>query len=232
MKRFYKQVTTAAAGNGSWQVQLDGRAINTQTGSPQVVPSEALAMMLASEWERQDEEIDPKSFIFRDMADYAIDIVAKDRASAIGNVTKFSQTDTLCYRGDPADALYKRQQELWEPLVAACEARHAIAFTRVSGIMHNPQPPGTVERLHEVLEGLDDFTLSGMQTLTTLAASVIVALEALEDDADADALFAIANAEEDWQADLWGWDYEAEDRRKVRLEAFRHALDFVKAVRG
>lgn len=232
MKRFYKQVTTAATADGGWQVQLDGRPIKTQTGSAQVVPTEALAAMLASEWERQGEEIDPKSFIFRDMADYAIDIVAKDRASAIANVAKFSQTDTLCYRGDPTDAVYKRQEELWEPLVAACEARHAIAFTRVSGIMHNPQPPETVERLRVVLETLDDFTLSGMQTLTTLAASVIVALEALEEGADADALFAVANAEEDWQAELWGWDYEAEDRRKLRLEAFRHALDFVKAVRG
>ncbi len=232
MKRFYKDVTTAEAGDGGWQVQLDGRPIRTQTGSAQVVPTPALAAMLANEWETQGEEIDPKSFVFRDMADYAIDIVAGDRAAAIENLIKFSQTDTLCYRGDPSDALYKRQEELWEPLVCACEARHAVSFSRVSGIMHDPQAPETVARLRDVLDELDDFTLTGLQTLTTIAASLIIGLEALQDGADADALFAAANAEEDWQAELWGWDYEAEDRRKLRLEAFRHALEFVKAVRG
>lgn len=232
MKRFYKQVTTAEAGDGGWQVQLDGRPIRTQLGSQQVVPTAALAEMLAEEWRAQGEEIDPKSFVFRDMADFAIDVVAKDRSDAIGKLIKFSQTDTLCYRGDPTDALFKRQEELWEPLVCACEQRHDVGFSRVSGIMHDPQPPETIERLRAILEGLDDFTLTGLQTLTSLAASLIVGLEALQVGADADALFAAANAEEDWQAELWGWDYEAEDRRKLRLEAFRHALEFVKAVRA
>lgn len=232
MKRFYKDVTTAAAGDGGWQVQLDGRGIRTQVGSQQVVPTERLVQLLADEWRSQGEEIDPRSFVFRDMADFAIDVVAKDRADAIAKLLKFSQTDTLCYRGEPTDALYARQEELWEPLVRACEKRHDVSFSRVSGIMHDPQPQETVERLRAILEAQDDFTLTGLQTLTALAASLIVGLEALEEGADADALFAAANAEEDWQAELWGWDFEAEDRRKLRLDAFRHGHEFVKAVRG
>ncbi len=232
MKRFYKDVTIAEAGDGGWQVQLDGRGIRSQGGGQQIVPTKALARMLAGEWQDQGEDIDPRRFVFRDMADFAIDVVRADRADAIGNLIKFSQTDTLCYRGDPTDALFKRQEEMWEPLVTACEKRHAIAFSRVSGIMHDPQPSETVDRLRTILAGLDDFTLAGLQTLTALAASLIVGLEALEEGADADALFAIANVEEDWQAELWGWDGEAEQRRAMRLDAFRLALEFVQAARA
>ena len=233
MKRFYKDVTTApAAGGDGWQVQLDGRGIRSQGGGQQVVPSQALAQLLAGEWEAQGEEIDPKSFVFRDMADFAIDVVRTDRADAIGNLIKFSQTDTLCYRGDPGDALFQRQEEMWEPLVSACEKRHDITFSRVSGIIHDPQSPSTTARLETILGEMDDFTIAGLQTLTALAASLIVGLEALEDGADAEALFAIANVEEDWQAELWGWDGEAQQRRDMRLEAFRLALDFVKAARA
>ena len=29
----------------------------------------------------------------------------------------YAETDTLCYRADPEDALYRHQQDRWEPLV-------------------------------------------------------------------------------------------------------------------
>ncbi len=231
MKRFYKDVSVDPV-DGGWQAMLDGRGIKTQGRAAQIVPSEKLAQLLAEEWRAQGEEIDPKSFVFRDMADYAIDVVRKDRPDAIANVLKFSQTDTLCYRGDPEDPLFLRQEELWEPLLQSCEARHGVKFSRVSGIMYDPQTPETLEGLRKALDKLDDFALAALQTLTSLAASLVVGLQALEEGADAETLFAAANAEEDWQAEQWGWDYEAEDRRKLRLEAFTFAVEFAKAARA
>ncbi|TIX51296.1 ATP12 family chaperone protein [Alteraurantiacibacter aquimixticola] len=231
MKRFYKDVSVSPV-DGGWHVTLDGRGIKTPGRASQIVPSEALAGLLAEEWRAQGEKIDPRSFVYRDMADYAIDVVRKDRADAVGNLLNYSQTDTLCYRGDPEDPLFQRQEELWEPLLKTCEARHGITFSRVSGIMFDQQPEATQQRLREVLDAMDDFTLAGLQTMTSIAASLVVGLEALEDGADPEQLFATANAEEDWQAELWGWDFEAEDRRKLRLEAFTLAHEFVKAARG
>ncbi len=231
MKRFYENVSVQSAGDG-WQVMLDGRGIKSQGGSQQIVPSEKLAELLAGEWREQGEEIDPKSFVFRDMADYAIDVIRRDRDAAIANLTAFSQTDTLCYRADPETPMFERQGELWEPLVTACEAQHGVTFVRVSGIIHDPQQPETTERLTNLLAEKDEFQLAGLQTLTALAASIIAGLAALEDGADPDALFAAANAEEDWQAELWGWDAEAEAGRAMRLKAFSMAQEFAQAARG
>ena len=42
MKRFYKDVTVEAT-EGGWRVLLDGRAIKTAGGRPQVIPSRSLA---------------------------------------------------------------------------------------------------------------------------------------------------------------------------------------------
>ena len=117
---------------------------------------------------------------------------------------------------------------MWEPLVAACEARHGVRLERVSGIVARPQPPETLERLREVLAEYDPFTLAALETLTSIAASLVTGLAALEPDADIEALFAAANGEEDWQAELWGWDQQAEERRAVRLEAFKRATEFAR----
>lgn len=231
MKRFWKDVAVEPF-EGAWRVTLDGRPIRTQGGSPQLLPGDALAEALAGEWRAQGEEIDPSAFVLRDLADFALDRVRTDRAAAIANLLKYAETDTLCYRADPDEPLFRRQQQVWEPLTTAFEARHGVRLERVSGIVHRAQPKQTIDRLGEVLATHDDLTLAALATLAPLASSLIVALEALEPDADLAALFAAGNCEQDWQAELWGWDLEAERDRATRLAAFEKAAEFARLARG
>jgi chaperone required for assembly of F1-ATPase len=230
MKRFYKDVSVEPAGEG-WRVALDRRAIRTQGGAPQVVPSRELAEALADEWRRQGETINTRAFPLRDLADFAIDHVAPDRAAAAARLLPYAETDTLCYRADPDEPLHRRQQALWEPLVRAAEARHGVRLERVSGVVHRPQPAETLATLRAVLEALDPFVLAALETVTRLAASLTVGLLAIEPGADAGALFAAANCEEDWQAEQWGWDALAEKDRARRLEAFEQAVRFADLAR-
>ena len=231
MKRFWKDVAVEPAGE-AWRVTLDGKPIRTQGGRLQLLPSRAVAQALAGEWRAQGEEVDPHAFPLRDLADFAIDHVAADRAAAIGGLLRYAETDTLCYRADPDEPLYRRQQELWEPLVAAFEARHDVRLERVCGIVHRPQPEATLARLRQVLAAHDDLTLVALATLAPLAASLTVALAALEPGADPAALFAAANCEQDWQAELWGWDPEAERARAEKLAAFERAAEFARLARN
>ena len=225
MKRFYKQ---AAAGRveGGWQAQLDGRGIKTAGSRPQIVPTRALAEALAAEWATQGEKIDPASFRLRDLADFAIDAVTPDPAQIVAELIPYAETDTLCYRADPEDALYKRQLEVWEPLLTQAEARLEVRFTRISGILHKPLPEATTARLRRELETCDPFTLAALRMLASLAASLVIALEAIRPDADAEALWKAAELEADWQVELWGDDWEAAERRAVRFEAFTLAMRF------
>lgn len=230
VKRFYKDVATEPH-EGGWRVTLDGRPIKTQQGRPQIVPSQALAEALAQEWAAQGEAIDPASLPLRDLADYAIDIAAADPAGTIATLLPYAETDTLCYRADPDEPLHARQRDLWEPLLQRVEARHGVSFERASGIVHRPQPAATLAALKALLEAQDPFALAALKTLASLAHSLAIALEALEDDADPDALWAAANAEEDWQAEQWGWEWTAEEKRARRLADFARAMRFARLAR-
>lgn len=231
MKRFYKSVSVADV-NGGWQVRLDGRGIRTAGKRAQVVPSATLAEAMAQEWAGQGEEIDASAFIFRDMADYAIDVIAPDPQVAISAIMPYAGTDTLCYRDEEGSALFRRQVACWDPLLAAAEARYDIRFERVSGIVHRPQPTETLARLERVVTAHVPFALAALQTLTSLAASLVVGLAALEPGAEPQALWDAANLEEDWQAELWGKDAEAEARRARRLRDFTAAMRFAELARG
>jgi chaperone required for assembly of F1-ATPase len=231
MKRFYNEVAIAPDGQG-WRVTLDGRAVKTQGGRAQVVPTRALAEALAAEWAGQGEDIDPATLVLRDMADHALDVIASDRAAVIADLLRYAETDTLCYRAEPDEPLHLRQLEAWEPLLSAAEARWDVHFQRIAGVIHRPQPAATLSRFAAVLAAQDDFALAALTQLTTLAASLVTALSALEPEADVPALWAATSLEEDWQAELWGRDAEAEERRARRLASFTAAVRFAELARG
>ena len=230
MKRFYKDVTVGEV-DGGWQVLLDGRGLKSVGKRPQAVPTQALAEVLAGEWAAQGEEIDPASFLFRDLADYAIDVVANERDDVARSLVAYAETDTLCYRGDEDEPLHQRQLDVWEPLLTSAEQRWDVHFERISGIIHKPQPPETLARMETILSAENEFSLAALKTLTSLSASLVIALAAIASDADPEELWLAANLEEDWQAELWGKDAEAEDRREKRYAAFKAAMRFAALAR-
>ncbi len=231
MRRFWKEATVADVAGG-WQVMLDGRALETQAGSAQIVPTRILAEALAGEWAAQGDTVNPDSFPLRDLADLAIDVIAPDRAGAVAKLRGYGETDTLCYRAEPDERLHAHQLEVWEPPLCAAEARWQVRFERISGVMHRPQSEATLARLEQVLAAQDNFTLAALTTLSSLAASLVVGLAAIEPGADEAALWAAAELEEIWQAELWGKEAEAEMRRARRFAAFRSAGQFAKLARG
>lgn len=233
MKRFYAEVGTQAVAGG-WQVTLDGREVRTVGGAVQAVPTPELAAALAREWADQGEKIDPARFAFRDLADYAIDVVAQGRAALADTLTAYGDTDTLLYRADPGEPLHARQCALWDPLVAAFAEREQVVLTPINGILHRQQSAAALARLNARLRGLDPFALAGIEAMTKLAASLIIGLSAAEEGAGADplALWRAACLEEEWQADLWGRDPEAEARRAGRQADFLSACAFTRLARA
>lgn len=225
MKRFYREVTVTASGGG-WQVLLDQRPVKTVGGAAQIVPTAALAEALVAEWAGQAELIEPGSLVLRDLADFAIDCIQPDLNTAIAALLRYAETDTLCYRADPDEPLAARQQGVWEPLLGWAETRWDMRFERISGVIHKPQPAATRDRLFAVLATFDPFRLSALNTLASLAASMVIGLAALEPEAKAVPLWDAANLEEDWQAEHWGQDGGALALRTRRLELFEAALRF------
>lgn len=229
IRRFYKDVALGEV-SGGFQVMLDARGVKTVGGAAQVAPTQGLGEALAAEWRRQGVRIDPASLPLRDMADYAIDIVAADPEGIAEGLLGYAETDTLCYRADPDEPLHTAQQAEWEPLLCAFEAQYGVTFTRVSGVLHRPQPAGTLAALKARLARLDPFALAGVEAMTKLAASLVTALAALDaaQEDEALALWRAVCLEEEWQADLWGRDWEAEERRKRREADFLRACAFAR----
>jgi hypothetical protein len=72
-------------------------------------------------------KIDPALFVLRDMADYALDVVAPAPPRRSPRCCPMPKP-TLCYRADPDEPLFARQQAVWEPLLAGVERATACGL--------------------------------------------------------------------------------------------------------
>ena len=107
-----------------------------------------------------------------------------------------------------------------------------LAFVE-AGTRLSPSPiDATLARMEAVLGELDAASLAALHTLASLAASLIIGLAALAPDAEPEALWQASELEEEWQAQLWGRDAEAEDRSARRFATFKAAMRFAGLAKG
>lgn len=226
MKRFWKDVSVDA----EQVVRLDDRPVRTPGRVPLALPTPALAEAVAGEWRSVEETVDPRAMPLTGLANAAIDRIGADPAPFADGLARYAESDLLCYRADSPPELVARQDAVWNPLLDWARDRYDVHFTLVAGIMHQPQPSATVERLAQAVAALNPFRLGALSPVVTITGSLVLALALLEGAADADTIWTAAHVDEDFQAEIWGEDYLAVEAREAKRREFDAAVRFLKAL--
>lgn len=227
-KRFWTDTAVAEA-PGGFTVTLDGRAIKTPAKAPLVVPTRALAELIAAEWAAQQGQIRPDTMPATRAANAAIDKTRGQRTEVAALVAAYGETDLLCYRAETPAGLVARQAAAWDPLLDWAAARYGVTFAPVAGIMPRPQPAATLARLASEVAAFDPFRLTAFHDLVALPGSLVIGLAAAEGAFTPETLWQASRIDEDWQIDHWGPDPEAQAAAAARSAAFFQAERFFRA---
>ena len=229
MKRFW-EAAEAVREDGGWTIQLDGRPLRTPARASLVVPSEALAKAIATEWHAVDGTVDPGKMPITGLANAAIDRIAPNRQAFAGGLARYAEADLACYRSEWPPELVERQAECWDPLLVWARRRYDVDFATTSGLMHVPQPQPTIDRLAQAVAELDPFRLAGLSPLVTVGGSLIGALAVLEKAMTADEVWGAVSIDERWQLEQWGSDVEAKAALENRRSDFFAGASFLELV--
>ena len=211
---------------------LDGRPVRTPARVPLALPTDALATLVAGEWRAVPETVDPRAMPLTGLANAAIDRIAADRATFAAGLAAYGESDLLYYRAQSPDPLIARQQAAWDPWLDWARTRYDVHFETTAGIVHRAQPAATLARLAEAVAALDAFRLAGLSPVVTITGSLVLALALIERAGDGDTLWAAANVDEDWQAELWGADALATQALANKRREFDAASAFLAALDG
>ncbi|MGV2981388.1 ATP12 family chaperone protein [Camelimonas sp. ID_303_24] len=229
-RRFYKDVTVQAEEDGSFSVRLDGRQARTSGKRLLTLPTQELADAVAAEWRAQVDEINPANMPLTRMAFAAHDAVAPDPEPVLAEITRYAETDLLCYRATEPESLALRQTQAWDPLLAWMDERHGARFMLAEGVMHVAQPPATLAAAGAAARAaMDPFAIAGLHVMTSLAGSLVIALAVRDGRLGVEEAWAAAHVDEDHQIARWGEDAEAKARRSRRFADFAAAAQACKS---
>ncbi len=229
MKRFWKD-TSVELLDGAYAIRLDGRAVKTPLRRALYLPNEALAGAVKAEWDSVGDVINPAAMPLTGFANAAIDRLADERAAFVETIGEYAETDLFCYRAEEPPALADRQEAAWSKWLSWAQSRYDIKFRLVAGIMHQPQPDKTVERLKAAVAAMDDWQLAAAAKLTPLSGSLVSVFALLHGAATADTIWPDLILDELWQEEQWGADDFALKNRNDRYADFCGAAEFLRLV--
>jgi chaperone required for assembly of F1-ATPase len=226
VKRFWKEAAVTTE-DGGWGIALDGKPVRTPARNPLVVPTQALARAIASEWNGAGETVDPREMPLTGLANAAVDRVAPDSQAFAATLASYGESDLACYRAEGPSALVGRQQASWDKLLGWARRRYDVDFRTTPGLTHVAQPDATVQRLAHAVEALDPFELAGLAPLVTIGGSLVAALAVLEGAITPEEAWQAVSIDERWQIEQWGADAEAQAMLDSRRRDFLAAARFL-----
>lgn len=230
-KRFYTSAEPLAVTDG-FAVALDGKATRTPGKVAVVLPTEALAEALAAEWRAQGAFIDPDTMPLVRLVNSAIEGGAAALPGLRAEMLKYMGNDLLFYRADAPRELVETQEAHWDKVLVALARHFGVTFVPTVGIVHQPQPQATLDKLARGLDETNLLAATALASITNLTGSGLLALAYWVRLSDADAIWAAAHVDENFNARVWAADPEAEARLAKRRREFDAAIRVVDMARG
>jgi chaperone required for assembly of F1-ATPase len=236
-KRFYREAGIGAdmgagmgtAEGGGFALLLDGKPVVTPARRGLAAPAHSLAQALAAEWNAQTDVIDPARMPLTRLANATIDAVADARGPVAAEIEKYLGSDLLFYRAEAPLDLVERQARAWDPVLQWAQASLGARFVLAQGVMHVAQPSEAVAAAARAIPA-HVWRLAAVSVITALTGSALLALALNADALEAEAAWAAAHVDEDWQLSQWGRDDAALERRAVHFADFQAAVTVLKLV--
>lgn len=224
-KRFYERAHVGEKtreDEGPFAVLLDGKPVMTPARRQLAAPARPLAEAITREWNSQQDVIDPARMPLTRLANVTIDAVADEPRAVATEVENYLGSDLLFYRAEGPQGLIERQALLWDPVLDWARDEFDARFVLAQGVMPVQQSRAAVAAAAQKIPQ-DAWQLAAVASVTTLTGSALFALALAHGHLGADAVWAAAHVDEDWQMSQWGRDELALERRAHREAEFRAA---------
>jgi len=220
MKRFWDQATVQPV-KGGFTVLLDGRPLRLPGRGGLLLPRAPLAEAIAAEWQAaggaRDGEMRMEEVPLTRVVATALERIAPDPAPSIAALTKYGETDLLCYRAEEP-RLAARQAEAWQPLLDWAALQLDAPLRVTAGVMPVAQSPAALAALQAALAELTALELAALGVAIPALGSAVLGLALARGRLDAAEACRLAFLDEAFQQELWGQDAEAMARQQAVIE--------------
>uniref|UniRef100_A0A670XVZ8 ATP synthase mitochondrial F1 complex assembly factor 2 n=1 Tax=Pseudonaja textilis TaxID=8673 RepID=A0A670XVZ8_PSETE len=202
-----------------FEINLDSRKLRTPQAKLFTVPSEPLALAVATEWDSQQDTVKFYTMHLTNLCNTALDNPSqRSKDQLIQAALKFLETDTICYRVEEPPALVELQKNEWDPVIEWAEKRYNVVIGTSTSILGPTLPQSTKDTFISHLASYNSWALQGIEYLITQLKSLILSMSLVDKHLTVEQAVLLSRLEEEYQIQHWGnveWahDYERYDLR-------------------
>jgi chaperone required for assembly of F1-ATPase len=235
VKRFWDTATVRWTENGH-SILLDGKPMRLPGSAPLVIAPARLAQAIADEWQTaggaKGGEMTFKDTPLTRLAGTALERIAPDPALTIDAIARYGETDLLCYRAETPQKLVQRQHQQWQPWLDWVALTHDAPLRVAAGVAYVKQHHDSIAALRRAVAALDVDALAALGIAVPALGSLVLGLALAAGEMDADTAYTLSALDELFQAEQWGHDYEAVDRRTGMQADIVLAARYIDLTRG
>lgn len=203
-RKFYENVSISQ-GEGGFEINLDRRKLKTPQGKVFMVPTEPLAIAVATEWDSQKDTIKFFTMNLTTLCNTVLDNpTMRNKEQLITASLKFLDTDTICYRVEEPPDLVALQKNEWDPVLHLAEKRYDVVIGSSTSIMGPVIPPETKEVFRRHLASHNSWALLGIEFITTQLKSLVLCMGLVDRFLTVEKAIALSRLEEEYQIQRWG----------------------------
>lgn len=227
MKKFYKSASVKIQEQG-FVILLDERILKTPLGENVVSPTKVLAQLVAEEWNKQPDQIDPTTMPLTSLLNTTIDKVLKNRPDLTDQLLRFAQSDLICYYAEYPKALVDAQQKAWKT-AHDWLSEQGVIFKTTQGISFVDQSDQALQQIERLIDQLDPYQFTVLQACAPILGSVSFGLMVVHKVLSAEQAFSAATIDETFQAQQWGEDSIEKEKRLAQLKELQAIESFLNA---
>ncbi|XP_062999322.1 ATP synthase mitochondrial F1 complex assembly factor 2 isoform X2 [Elgaria multicarinata webbii] len=209
-KRFYQNVSITQ-GESGFEINLDHRKLKTPQAKLFTVPSETLALAVATEWDSQRDTVKLYAMHLTTLCNTALDNPSqRNKDQLIRAAVKYLETDTICYRVEEPPALVELQRNEWDPVIEWAENRYDVAIGSSTSILGPSIPQSTKDTFVSHLASYNSWALQAL----------------LDKHLTVEQAVLLSRLEEEYQIQHWGnveWAHDY-DMYEIRARTAAAAL--------
>ena len=163
------------------------------------------------------------------LANAVIDAVAEKPERVVAEIEQYLGSDLVFYRAETPEGLIARQAQHWDPVLAWARDQLGARFMLGEGIVHVRQPQEAIAAARAAIPS-EPWRLGALSSITSLTGSALIALALAAGAIEAEAAWAAAHVDEDWQMSQWGSDELVLSRRAFRFAEMQAAVAVLELV--
>jgi chaperone required for assembly of F1-ATPase len=235
VKRFWDTAAVEWTETGH-SILLDGKPMRLPGGAPLLVGHVRLARAICEEWQLAGGgKGGEMSFIdtpLTRLAGTARERIAPDPSVTVDAIARYGETDLLCYRAETPGELVQRQHQQWQPWLDWASLAYDAPLRVTTGVGFVKQHHDSIAALRRAVAALDIDALAGLGIAVPALGSLVLGLALAAGELGPHAAYALGALDELFQAEQWGDDYEAVDRRASILKDVVLAARYIDLTRG